>query len=171
MMKRNIALGLALEIALFANAERQISAQSVDPFLVHPTSDPLELARLVDRIGDEAVIARLSEETPTDIRLLAVRAAPQLEGPERALEALAAIAQGRDPDLAPAAANSLLVIAHALDPQSLDRREVLREELAPARAALSLLEADETARGDLRRAAGIVIAALDSVGVPHRRLE
>lgn len=167
MMRNNVVLAFALWIALFADVKGQLSAQSVDPFLVHPTSDPLELARLVDRIGDAAVIARLSDETPTDIKLLAVRAAPQLDGPERALEGLAAIAQGRDPDLAPAAAHSLLVIAHALDPQALDAREVLREELAPARVALSTLQADETARGDLRRAAGIVIAALDSVGVPH----
>jgi hypothetical protein len=168
-MRGMVVLGSILGIVLSALAaitHEVVSAQNVDVFLANPTSDPLELARLVFRIGDDAVIESLSEGTRADARLLAVRAAPQLEGPERAIEALAAIAGGRDPDLAPAAAQSLLVIAHALDPQALDAREVMREELTPARVALSHVEADETARADIRRAAAIAIAALDAVGVP-----
>ncbi|MDQ3034673.1 MAG: hypothetical protein M3Y87_19845, partial [Myxococcota bacterium] len=91
---------------------------------------------------------------------------PQLHAPERALEALAAIARGRDPDLAPAAALSMLEIARTLDPQALDAREVMREELSPAHAAIAQLAGDDTARADLRRVAYIVLAALDAAGVP-----
>lgn len=167
VMNRKLALGWILWLGLFASVNGDLSAQGVEPFLANPTSDPLELARLVSRMGDESVLPRLSDESPVDVKLIAIRAAPHLEGPERALEALASIAQGRDPDLAPAAAHSLLVIIHALDPQALDAREVMRDELTPAWAALSHLEADETARGDIRRVASIAMAALDAVGVPH----
>lgn len=140
--------------------------ETEDPFLAATTSDPLELARVVDRAGDDAVLARLVTGTPAAAQLAAVRAAPGMRGPERALEALATIARGRDPDLAPAAARAMLEIARALDPQALDAREVMREELSPARAAIAELALDETARADLRRVAEIVLAVLDAAGVP-----
>ncbi|WP_236604131.1 hypothetical protein [Sandaracinus amylolyticus] len=143
------------------------SAQDTDPLLAARSSDPLELGRVVDRVGDDAVVARIaSEELGADVRLAAVRAAPAMHAPERALEALAAVAAGRDPDLAPAAAHAMLDIARALDPQALDAREVMREELAPARAAIAAILDDESARGDIRRAAGISVEILTSLGVP-----
>lgn len=127
----------------------------------------MELGLVVDRIGDDAVLASLGgEEIALDARLAAVRAAPRMQAPERALEGLARIASGRDPDLAPAAALSMLEIARALDPRDLDAREVMREELAPARAAAARLAEDESARGDLRRAAGIVVELLGALGAP-----
>jgi hypothetical protein len=141
------------------------SAQAPDPLVAAGTSDPLRLASIVDRIGDDAVLERLTgEEIAGDARLAAVRAAPRMQAPERALEPLAALAIGRDPDVAPAAALSMLEIARALDPRDLDAREVMREELAPARAAAARLAEDETARGDLRRAAGIVVELLGALG-------
>lgn len=139
--------------------------QDGDPFAA-AGSDPMELARVVDRIGDDRVIALLGDETPAAVQLGAVRAATQLRAPERALEALARIAAGRDPDLAPAAAMSILEIARALDPQALDARETMRDELTPARAALAPLAADQTARADLRRIAGMAEDALAALGVP-----
>jgi hypothetical protein len=152
-------LGIAL-LAIAASG----AAQDVDPLLETGTSDPLELARAVDRIGDAALLARLGEETPADVRLLAVRGAPQMHAPERALEPLARIAAGRDPDLAPAAALSASRIARALDPQALEARETLPSDLAAARTVLEALAADETARADIRRAAGMAVDAIGAAG-------
>lgn len=143
------------------------SAQDVDPLIAARSSDPIELARVVDRIGDEGVIARLTDETSAAVRLAAIRATRAMDAPERALVPLAVIASGRDPDLAPAAALALLAIARELDPQALDGREVMRAELVPARSALAVLAADETARADLRRAAAVVLDALAQLGLPE----
>lgn len=142
-----------------------VRAQEPDPLVALGSSDPIALARAVDRIGDEGVIARLTEETAADVRLAAIRACPGLREPERALEPLAAIAIGRDPDLAPAAARAILEVARELDPQELDAREVMREELVPAREAIQRIVDDETARADLRRAAGIAIEQLAHLGI------
>lgn len=142
-------------------------AQDVDPLLAAGSADPVVLGRVLDRIGDDAVLARLAgEATPSHVRLAAIHAAPAMRGPERALEALAVIAIGRDPDLAPAAARSLLAIAIALDPRALDAREVMPSELTPARARIDRLAADASARPDIRRAAAIAAEILGHLGVP-----
>lgn len=162
------AVTIALSVlAVTSGSAAPIRAQdgTRDP-LVAAGGDPSELARAVERAGDEAVIERLSDGTPTSTRLAAIHAAPRMQGPERALERLAQIAAGRDPDLAPAAARALLEIATALDPRDLDAREVMRDELAPARSAVRASAEDESARGDVRRAAAIADAALAELGVP-----
>jgi hypothetical protein len=139
---------------------------AVDPLLAAHDTDPLELARVVDRVGDAAVLARLSPETPIAVRALAVVAAARMHAPEDALVPLAEIAAGRDPDLAPRASQSLLAIARALDERSLDARERDRADFTPARVALASLAADETARPDIRRAASLADAALADVQIP-----
>ena len=137
-----------------------------DPLLAVRSADPLELARAADRLGDAAVLARLVEGRPTPIRLAAIRATPWLDAPEQALAPLAAIAIGRDPDLAPAAAVSILRIARALDAQALDGRETHPSELHDARVAIQALADDATARADLRRMAELAVDALAAIGVP-----
>lgn len=161
-----------LALLLIATVARDATAQDVDPLVAIGSSDPVALARIVERLGDDAVLARLAAEdaedadgVSADARLAAIRASVALRAPERALDPLAAIAAGRDPDLAPAAAYSILVIARALDPRDLDAREVMRAELAPALAAIARLAADETARPDLRRAAAIAAELLGHLGI------
>jgi len=142
------------------------SAQSVDPLVAAHDTDALELARVVDRVGDAAILARLTPETPIAVRALAVVAATRLHAPEDALVPLAEIAAGRDPDLAPRAAQSLLIIARSLDGAALDTRERDRADFTPARARLTAIAADETARSDIRRAAQLADAALADLAIP-----
>jgi hypothetical protein len=128
--------------------------------------DPLALARWVDRRGDAALLDALESDRPA-LRLAAIRAARWMSGPEAALEPLARLAAGRDPDLAPAAALACYRIVRDLDAVALDRREVLRGRLAPARKALAALQGDGAARLDLRRLAGFSVEGLEALGVPR----
>lgn len=157
-------LALVVLVALVTSAGSAQPGQ--DPLLRVPSTDPLELARVVDRVGDAGVVSRLADGTPIAVRAVAVLAAPQMRAPEDSLVALVGLARGRDPDLAPRAALSALTIARRLDPQELDARECDRTSLAPARAGLEALARDETARADLRRAAELAAAALAELGVP-----
>ena len=158
----------ALPVILFALVTSAGAAQpGTDPLLRLASSDPLELARAVDHLGDAGVLARLTEETPIAVLAVAVLAAPQMHAPESSLFRLVELAQGRDPDLAPRAMLSALTIARALDPQRLDARECDRASLGPARIGLEALAADATAREDIRRAAGLAAAALADLGAPE----
>jgi len=130
-------------------------------------ADPLELSRRVMQHGDDAVVARLSEDQPVVVQLAAVRASRFMRAPEAALPRLAQIARGRDPDLAPAAALACHRIARDLDTPALARREARRTALAPARADLEALAGDETARADLRRLAAFAADALAALDVPE----
>lgn len=152
-MKRAVP-GILFGVAL-ALGPVPTGAQAPDPFAAVADADPMVLARLVDRLGDDAVVSRLSAETPPSVRLTAVRAAPWMSEPERSLTALVEIAAGRHPRLAPAAARATLDIARRLAVADLPRREVSPEELSSAAVALRALAADETARPDLRAAAGL----------------
>ncbi len=133
------------------------SAQAPDPLLA-VGADPSELARVAARLGDDAILERLGPERPLAVRLAAVRACPFLVGPEAALEALAELAAGRHPRLAPAAAASLLAIADATGAAELSRREASVPDAALE--ALDRLAADETARPDLRAVGAHVAAQL-----------
>jgi hypothetical protein len=142
------------------------SAQEPDPFAAVPDADPMELARLVDRRGDDAVLARLGGDAAFAARLGAVRAAPFMTGPELALDELAALAAGRHPHLAPAAARSAALIARRLDAAQLARREQLPASLADAAEGFDALADDDAARPDLRVVASTVAAQLRAAGVP-----
>lgn len=163
MRARKRLLLIALASGIAGSSSAQEHAQP-DPFEAVVTADPMELARVVDRLGDGAVIARLGEEKPRAVRLAAARATPFLREPERALEALAVVAAGRDPLLAPAAAHAALTITRALDPDELARREVDPASLIGARDRLAALAQDESARPDLRIAAGIARERLEALG-------
>ena len=163
-MPRSRALvGFALLCALRcgaqgASAQERLAAAS-GPLEATLTADPLDVARVAARIGDDAVLAALVSDAPAR-RLAAVRASTFLGAPEDALPALVQLAAGRDPDLAPAAAAALLDVAHALTPDGLARRESDAAALAPARDAARRLAADATARPDVRRAAALAAGAL-----------
>lgn len=129
-----------------------------DPLAQVVSSDPLELARVVDRLGDEAVLARLGAmglDTATldpAVVIAALRASPWLHAPEDALPRLAEIAAGHDPDLAPAAALAIVRIAERLTRADLDAREGSDDPIRAVLPALAALGEDTTARPDLRRA-------------------
>lgn len=89
-----------------------------------PVDDPLAAARWADRAGDANVLQRLAPTHPPVMRLRAIRATPAMSDPEHALAPLAALAGGRDPDLAPAAARAALAIAQTLSHDSWQQREV-----------------------------------------------
>lgn len=154
------ALVLSLLLASFSVPA---SAQS-DPLSAVSDADPMELARVVDRLGDDAVLARLGDAQPLEVRLAAIRAARYLREPELALEPLARIASGRDPRLAPAAMRSALTIASALDLDALSQREVEPSSLSSARTLFLELSRETSARADLRTAAEYVAARLEQLG-------
>lgn len=152
---------LALALALVASAVAGAGAQAPDPLLAVGSADPLELARVVDALGDDAIVGRLSDASTTPVRLAAVRACAWLHAPELALSGLVLLAGGRDPDLAPAAALALLRIAESLDRAALDAREDDGEAIRAALEPLATLAADETARLDVRRAASVARSYLE----------
>lgn len=141
---------LAVTLALSSVA----IAQPDDALAVGVDPDPMELARVVRRVGDDSVLGRLEGS------LTAVRAAPQLPAPELALPALVTHAAGRDPWLAPAAMQSILEITEDLDAHGLGRREADAPALAAEAERLSAIAADETARADLRVAATLAAGRL-----------
>ena len=160
-MRRSL---LIVSIGLVASAG--VAQPETDPLLRLASTEPLELARAVDRLGDQGVLLRLEDEAPVEVRAVAVLAAPYMHAPENALPALVVIAAGRDPDLSARAAHSVLAIARGLDPQGIDARECDRAALGPARAGLAALARDVTARPDIVRAAELSLAALVELGVP-----
>ncbi len=150
---RRIPLLVALALAVVALPAR---AQD-DPLSEVTSTDPLELARAVSRMGDTAVLQQLGAEVDVGARLSAIRATPWLHAPEEALAPLADLARGRDPDLAPAAALSALTIARRLDADDLSAREVDGAILEAAIEAFRGIGDDEGCRRDIRRA-GFLIA-------------
>lgn len=86
-----------------------------------------------------------------------------MRAPEAALELLVELARGRDPALAPAAALAIDRITSVLDRPALEAREVDPRSLAGVRDSLRRLEADTTARPDLRRLAAFSAARLSEL--------
>jgi hypothetical protein len=138
-----------------------------DPLISVRGSDPLEMARRVQRMGDSAVLTRLQKDRSVAVQLAAIRGARWMRAPESALGRLATLASGRDPDLAPAAVRACWRIARRLDPVALQRREVNLAALRPARQRLAALAEDASARGDIRRMAAFAADALTAVGVSN----
>lgn len=131
------------------------SAQPDDPLAAVIDADPVELARAVDRVGDDAVLERLAAA-----ELLGVHASPYMAEPEVALPRLVELARGRDPWLAPAAMSAILTIAEGPLLDAMDRREREPGSLEPVLTELRALEEDGTARADLRGAAALARAQL-----------
>ncbi len=125
-------------------------------------ADPMELARAVRALGDDAVLVRVADGSVGE-RVAALRATAYLESPERALSALAELAGSDDADLAPVAALAAWRIARALDPRALDDRESDPSELLPARDSFAALGADGSARLDIAALARMTADALDAL--------
>lgn len=142
-------------VALSARAQ----ARPTDPLALVVSSDPLDLARVVDRLGDDAVRARLgavgvaTSTLDPAIVIAALRAAPWLHAPEEALPRLVEIAAGHDPDLAPAAMLAISRIAERLTRADLDAREADDATLRAVLAPLASMGEAATVRPDLRAAA------------------
>jgi hypothetical protein len=129
-------------------------------------ADEMALARIAARVGDDVVLAALSDTSDPLAQLAAIRAAPFIVDKDQALLPLAAIAASRDPELAPLAAWKLVRATQDLVREGLDTREVTARSLASARAASLALAAETTARSDIRLYAGQVAHLLGSLGVP-----
>ena len=134
-------------------------------------SDPLERARAVARLGDVRLLARLaggqSEQggrADAAIVLAALRSVEFLSAPERALEPLVPIVQGRDPDLAPAAAQALVTIARRLVEDTRMPEELSREQLLALAKQLRAIEQNPRVRADIKLAAIEAAALLDAAG-------
>jgi hypothetical protein len=142
-------------VALSARAQ----TRPTDPLALVVSSDPLELARMVDRLGDDAVRARLgglgvaTSTLDPAIVIAALRASPWLHAPEEALPRLVEIASGHDPDLAPAAMIAISRIAERLTRADLDAREADDATLRAVLAPLASMGEAATVRPDLRAAA------------------
>ncbi|MDH5674708.1 MAG: hypothetical protein OEZ06_21450 [Myxococcales bacterium] len=130
-------------------------------------ADPMRLGRLVDRHGDDAIIALLSQDTETLVRLQAIRASARLSAPERALPALVQLLGLRDSVLAPAAGQALREIAPGLQLEALRGREADLSALTAALAVLQRLQQREGLRADLRTVATELVARLKDLGVRH----
>jgi hypothetical protein len=130
--------------------------------------DELSLAQLAARAGDDVVLAALHAAEEPVLRLAAIRAAPHIVDRDQALLPLAEIAAGRDPELAPLAAWKVLRITQDLVREHLELREIVPSALAPARAALIALQADTSARPDIRLYAGQAGHLLGTLGVPPK---
>jgi len=141
---------------------------SVDSLRAVADGDDFALARIAARVGDDVVLAALADASDPLAQLAAIRAAPFIVDCEQTLLPLATIAAARDPELAPLAAWKLVRITQDLVRRGLDGREVLPRSLAPARAAMTAVAADASARNDIRLYAAHAAQLLESLGVPVR---
>lgn len=157
------ALALAASLTMAGLTADAQDAESPAMVAMLATSDPMELSRLVDRLGDAEILEGFAQERSLAARWGAARAAARMQVPALALGPLAAMASGRDPDLAPAAAASARSICASLDPQALDAAEVGPADLTEARQSFEALANDASARPDLRRVAAICGAAIDAL--------
>ena len=165
------AAGIALAVtatwaARWAPARAERPQQERDALAAVIDADPLELARVVDRIGDAAVIERLDPGQPVEVRLAAIRAAPWMREPELGLDALARELSGRDSELAPSAALSAERVASAIGAAGLVEREVDPAGLAAVRARLAAAGKNGLLRPDIRLYAAQAADKLAAASVP-----
>jgi hypothetical protein len=157
---RLAAWGMSV-LALGAPAATMAASTSESTLRAAVDSDELALAALTARIGDNAVVQALADDRDAQRRLAAVRAAPYLHEVAIALQPLAAIAQGRDPELAPAAARRALQIAQALALQDPSVGELTRDAIEPASHALRTLAGSDGTSRELRLCAAEAAYLLD----------
>lgn len=161
---RAALVALVLAATVPAAADPPAPTPSREPAV--DDADLLDLARLADRRGDGAVLATIADETATvRARLRAIRAASFLDAPELALEPLARVAHGRDPQLAPAAAVVVYRIADRLSAPAVEANETVAS-LESAAETLALVRDDESARPDLRRLAAFAVASIEALSRP-----
>jgi hypothetical protein len=144
---------LSLRAALPVRAAQPLERDPTKLLGMAVDADDLDLASLATRLGDNAVLDSLADGKDTALRLAAVRATPFLNSQELALAPLAQIAQGRDPDLAPAAARRLVTIAQALELDNGAPRESA-STFQDTELQLAGLAASTSTRRDIRLCAG-----------------
>lgn len=154
------AIFFSLTVLVSDRALSEPQAPIADPFMMLERAAPLELANLVDRLGDNAVIERLQPTTSVEIQLVALRAAPWMKSPESVLSRLADLVEGRDSELAPEAARAAAQIAKLLDSYEIQTREIAAHELAGVRERLALAGNNELLRADIRLYAAQAAASL-----------
>ncbi|HET8932654.1 MAG TPA: hypothetical protein VFN67_04400 [Polyangiales bacterium] len=148
----SVGLGAALlsvSVVLAATTKQDalaLLASAVD-------ADELTRATIARYIGDETLLSVLHQPDNVAARLAAVRCSAHLRDPDRALADLSAIARGRDPDLAPAAALRLRQIAQALL-QRAASPEIDLDIVRATRLAMLALAEDRSAIAAIRTAAG-----------------
>jgi len=157
---------LLFVIPSYAQSEDSKSRPRSDAFTHIADADPMKLARVVDRMGDSEVMARLGEGNPVEIRLAAIRASRWMQAPEKALAILARLVGSRDSALAPAAARAAWHIASGLNDQVLAEREVVPEVLSPVLVFFDRAADNASLRKDIRILAAQTVDALKSAGVP-----
>jgi hypothetical protein len=122
--------------------------------------DELTLASVVAQLGDDAVLAALTQHEDVLLRATAVRGTTFLRSAALALPALAEIAAGRDPDLAPLAARRARTISLALAETPWRGAEGEKGGLAAVTKTLSALAEAEGAERGIRVSAGEAAAML-----------
>jgi hypothetical protein len=151
---------LLITISSFARSDDSKSELRSDAFAVITDANPMKLARVVDRLGDNAVLARLGKDNPVEIRLAAVRASRWMRAPERALATLARLVSSRDSELAPAAARAAWYIASELNDDVLAEREVVPGVLSAVRNAFDRAADNAVLRADIKLLAAQTAEAL-----------
>lgn len=112
-------------------------------------SDPLVLARFVDRAGDAAVLAWMTPDRTGLMRGLAFQAARFMRAPELALPILVGAMAGSDPDLSPCAARATLAIVEGFGPGDLAQREADLSRLEPVVGELQRVAEAPRSRADI----------------------
>lgn len=157
---------LLIAIPSHARSDDSKSEARSDSFTAIADADPMRLARIVDRLGDKAVMARLGKNNPIELRLAAVRASRWMQAPERALAILARLVGSRDSELAPAAARAAWHIASELNADVLAEREVEPEILSPVLDLFDRAADNAFLRKDIRLLAAQTADALKAANVP-----
>jgi hypothetical protein len=131
--------------------------------------DPLDRARAVAQLGDVRVLARLAVArgehgavTNVESVLAAVQSTRWLAEASRALPALLELMAGRDPDLAPAAAQAVVAIARGLVEGQRVPEGIDAEQLKAWTTPLNVVEQNARLRPDIRLAATQAIALLNA---------
>lgn len=107
------------------------------------------IARVAEELGDSALLARLGGDQKVHDQLVATRASVHARAPEALIAALAPLACGRHPVLAPEAAFAIFHIAEGMRPSELAARETLKSDLRRARDALECARRAPVPRADI----------------------
>jgi hypothetical protein len=162
--------------AATAYAQAAPATQPAKPAVAEPAGerlagaiDPLDRARVVAQLGDARVLAQLvvarSEHGAVlnvERVLAAIYSAPWLSDASRALPVLIELMPGRDPDLAPAAAQAAVAIARGLVEGQRVPESVNTEQLKAWTTQLAVIEQSSRLRADIRLAATEAIALLNA---------
>lgn len=124
------------------------------------TSDPLRLARYVDREGDAAVLAALAPGQPALMRQLGSLATPYMRAPHGAVPSLVRLMASRDPDVAPSASIALAQIVVELPPGTLADHLLSPAQLRSVLSALKQLAESGHVRPDVALSAAVAEATL-----------